>query len=110
MGRVLLLLVTLTGSFAARPATADPPEFLLEVVPALVYKVDDPGNTGTSSFTFEIAVICSADCELDPISASVELSSGGSTVERQQWTTAPLAKLKQVSHRILPNTPAWSPV
>jgi hypothetical protein len=40
----------------------------------------------------------------------VELSNGGFTVERQQWTTAMLAKIKKVSHRILPNTPAWSSV
>src|SRR4030095_15994464 len=84
--------------------------FRLQVVPGSVYKVDDPGNTRTSSFTFEIAVMCSTDCELTPISANVELSSGGLTVERQQWTTAMLAKVTQVSHRILPDTPAWSSV
>lgn len=86
------------------------PDFRLQVVPAIVYKVDDPGNTGTSSFTFEIAAICSTDCELTPISANVELSSGGSIVERQQWTTETLAKIKRVSHRILRDTPVWSSV
>jgi hypothetical protein len=110
MSRVLLLLVTLAGLFAVQPSRANPPDFRLQVVPATVYKVDDPGNTRTSSFTFEIAVICSTDCELTPISANVELSSGGLTVERQHWTTAMLAKIKQVSHRILPNTPVWSNV
>jgi len=55
-------------------------------------------------------VICSGDCELSPISADVELSSGGLTVERQQWTTEALMKIKKVSHRILPTTPAWSSV
>jgi Peptidase family M23 len=110
MSRVLLLLVTLPCLFAVQPSRANPPDFRLQVVPAIVYKVDDPGNTRTSSFTFEIAVMCSTDCELTPISANVELSSGGFTVERQQWTTAMLAKIKQVSHRILPNTPAWSSV
>jgi hypothetical protein len=108
MSRVLLLLVTLPCLFAVQPSRANPPDFRLQVVPAIVYKVDDPGNTRTSSFTFEIAVMCSTDCELTPISANVELSSGGFTVERQQWTTEMLAKVKQVSHRILPNTPAWS--
>jgi len=110
MSRVPLFLVTLACVSAVRPSTANPPDFRLQLIPAIVYKVDDPGNTRTSSFTFEIAVICSADCELTPISATVELSSGGLSVERQQWTTAMLAKIKKVSHRILPNTPIWSSV
>jgi Peptidase family M23 len=110
MSRVPPLLVTLACLFAVQPSRASPPDFRLQVVPGMVYKVDDPGNTRTSSFTFEIAVMCSTDCELTPISANVELSSGGVTVERQQWTTAMLAKITQVSHRILPDTPAWSSV
>jgi hypothetical protein len=110
MSRVLLLLVTLPCLFAVQPPRANPPDFRLQVVPAIVYKVDDPGNTRSSSFTFEIAVICSTDCELTPISANVELSSGGLAVERQQWTTEMLAKIKKVSHRILPDTPAWSSI
>src|SRR5262249_43251283 len=84
--------------------------FRMQVVPAIVYKVDDPGNTRTSSFTFDLAVICSTDCELTPVSASVELSGGGLTVERQQWTTEMLAKTKKVSYRVLPDTPAWSSI
>jgi hypothetical protein len=110
MSRALLLVVTLACLFTVQPSKANPPDFRLQVVPGIVYKVDDPGNTRTSSFTFEIAVMCSTDCELTPISANVELSSGGFTVERQHWTTAMLAKIKQVSHRILPATPAWSSV
>jgi hypothetical protein len=110
MSRVLLFCVTLACVSAVQPSPANAPDFRLQVVPAIVYKVDDPGNTSTSSFTFEIAVICSTDCDLSPISASLELSSGGLTVERQQWTTAMLAKIKKVSHRILPDTPAWSAV
>jgi hypothetical protein len=110
MSRVLLCLVTLASIVAAQPSRANPPDFRLQVVPAIVYKVDDPGNTRTSSFTFEIPVICSTDCELTPISANVELSSGGVAVERQQWTAEMLARTKNVSHRILPNTPAWSSV
>jgi hypothetical protein len=110
MNRVLLPFIVLAGLVAAEPSQASGPDFHLQVVPAIVYKVDDPGNTRTSSFTFEIAVICSTDCELTPISANVELSSGGFTVERQLWTAEMLAKIKQVSHRILPNTPAWSSV
>ena len=110
MSHILLCLVTLASIVAAQPSRANPPDFRLQVVPAIVYKVDDPGNTRTSSFTFEIAVICSTDCELTPISANVELSSGGVAVERQQWTAEMLARTKNVSHRILPNTPAWSSV
>src|SRR4029077_6030278 len=40
-----------------------------------------------------------------PISARVELSSAGSIVERQDWTTEMLAKIKQISYRIQPNDP-----
>jgi len=40
----------------------------------------------------------------------VELSGGGLTVERQQWTTEMLAKTKKVSYRVLPDTPAWSSI
>ena len=58
---------------------------------------------------FDIAVICSTDCALAPISASVELSSGRSKVGRQEWTTETLAKIKGVSYRILPDTPVASP-
>jgi hypothetical protein len=58
---------------------------------------------------FDIAVICSTDCALTPISASVELSNGRSTVERQDWTTEMLAKIKGVNYRILPDTPIQSP-
>ncbi|HEX9084067.1 MAG TPA: M23 family metallopeptidase [Gemmatimonadaceae bacterium] len=54
-------------------------------------------------------MICSTDCALTPISASVQLSSAGSTVERQDWTTGMLAKIKRTSFRIEPNTPLASP-
>src|SRR6516164_3654583 len=81
MSRVLLLLVV-PAFFTVQASWASQPDFRLQVVPAIVYKVDDPGNTRTSSFVFDIAVICSTDCALTPISASVELSSAGSTVER----------------------------
>ena len=83
MSRVLLLLVAPACLFAAQPTWASQPDFHLQVVPAIVYKVDDPGNLNTSSFVFNIAVICSTDCELTPISARVELSSAGSIVESQ---------------------------
>jgi len=107
MSRVLLLLV-MFGCLAVQSAWANQPDFRLQVVPAIIYKVDDPGNLNTSSFVFNIAVICSSDCELTPISARVELSSAGSTVERQDWTTEMLAKIKQISYRSQPNDPfAW---
>jgi hypothetical protein len=94
---------------AVQPSRAAQPDFRLQVVPAVVYKVDDPGNTRTSSFVFDIAVICSTDCALTPNSASVELSNGRSTVERQEWTAEMLAKIKGVNYRILPDTPVASP-
>jgi len=106
---MLLLFVAAASLLAVEPIGASQPDFHLQVVPAIVYKVDDPGNTRTSSFVFDIAVICSTDCALTPISAIVELSNGRSTVERQQWTTEMLAKVKGVSYRILPDTPVASP-
>ena len=109
MSRVSLLLLVLACLFAVQPSWASQPDFRLQVVPATVYKVDDPGGRSTSSFVFDIAVICSTDCALTPISASVELSSAGSTVERQEWTTEMLAKIKSIRYRIEPNTPLASP-
>jgi len=109
MSRVLLLLVALACLLAVQPTWASQPDFRLQVVPEIVYKADDPGNSITSSFVFDIAVICSTDCALTPIAARVELSSAGSTVERQDWTTEMLAKIKQTSYRILPNTALASP-
>jgi hypothetical protein len=109
MSRVPLLLVVLACLFAVQPSWARQPDFRLQVVPAIVYKVDDPGNTRTSSFVFDIAVICSTDCALNPISARVELSNGRSTFERQAWTTELLAKITGVNYRISPDTPVASP-
>jgi hypothetical protein len=109
VSRVLLLLVVPACLLVVQPTWAGQPDFHLQGVPAIVYKVDDPGNIRTSSFVFDIAVICSTDCALTPISASVELSSAGSTVERQDWTTEMLAKIKNIRYRIEPNTPLASP-
>jgi murein DD-endopeptidase MepM/ murein hydrolase activator NlpD len=109
MNRILLPSVVFVGLIGAAPSKVSPPDFRLQVVPGIVYKVDDPGNSHTSSFVFDIAVICSTDCELTPISASVELSSAGSVVERQVWTTEMLAKIKTIRYRIQPNTPLASP-
>jgi hypothetical protein len=109
MIRVLPLFVVAACLFPVQPTWASQPDFRLQVVPAVVYKVDDPGNTGTSSFVFDIAVICSKDCALTPIAASVELSNGQSTVEREDWTTEMLEKVKGLRYRILPDTPIQSP-
>jgi hypothetical protein len=109
MNRVLLPLVVFACLIVAQPAWSSQPVFRLQAVPAIVYKVDDPGNTRTSSFVFDIAVICSTDCDLTPISAHVELSSAGDIVGRQDWTTEELAKIKGVNYRILPDTPVASP-
>src|SRR5712672_1594310 len=108
MSRALLLLAVAACLLAVQPTWASQPDFHLQVVPAIIYKVDDPGNTRTSSFVFDIAVICSTDCALTPISASVELSNGRSTVERQEWTSELLAKIKGLNYRILPDTPVAS--
>jgi len=108
MSRALLLLVVPACLLVVQPTWASQPDFHLQVVPGIVYKVDDPGNLNTSSFVFNVAVICSTDCELTPISARVELSSAGSIVDSQDWTTEMLAKIKQTSYRIQPNDPfAW---
>lgn len=109
MNRALLPLVMFASLVAGAPSQVSQPDFRLQVVPAIVYKVDDPGGSNTSSFVFNIAVLCSTDCELTPISARVQLSSAGSTVESQDWTAEQLAKIKRVDYRILPNTPLASP-
>ena len=110
MNRVLLPLLLFAGLVATEPSPVSAPDVRLQVVPAVVYKVDDPGGTRTSSFVFDIAVICSTDCELTPVSASVELSSAGSAVERQDWSTEMLARIKRTSFRLEPNTPVMAPV
>jgi hypothetical protein len=110
MNRALLPFVVFASIVACAPSQVSQPDFRLQVVPATVYKVDDPGNTRTSSFVFDIAVICSTDCTLNPISASVELSSAGSIVERQDWTTEMLAKIQAVKYRISPDTPLAAPM
>jgi len=99
----------ITYLLAAQTIRASQPDFRLQAVPRVVYKVDDPGNSSTSSFVFDIAVICSTDCALTPISARVELSNGGALVELQDWTTEMLAKIKGASYRIAPDTPIASP-
>ena len=109
MSRLSLLLVVLGCLFVVRSSSAGQPNFRLQVVPETIYKVDDPGNTRTSSFLFDIAVICSSDCALTPISAHMELSNRRSAVERQEWTTETLAKIKRVNYRVLPETPVASP-
>ncbi|GJG87313.1 hypothetical protein tb265_24940 [Gemmatimonadetes bacterium T265] len=85
MRRVLQLVIgaaCFLVPWVAHPAWASPPEFRLRVVPAVVYNVDDPGNARTSSFVFDVVVICSADCALTPVAARVDLSHGRSAVER----------------------------
>jgi hypothetical protein len=109
MNRVLLSLVVFAGFGAARPSLANKPDFRLQLLPAAVYKVDDPGGSKTSSFAFDIAVICSTDCALTPVSANVELSTVRSTVEREDWTTGMLAAIKRTSFRVEPNTPIMAP-
>jgi len=109
MHRVLPSLVLTVCLLAVRPLWAGQPEFRLQVVPAIVYKVDDSGGSRTSSFVFDIAVICSTDCGLTATSAHVELSSAGNIVERQDWTSEMLGKIKQTRFRIGPNTPLASP-
>jgi hypothetical protein len=91
-------------------AVTTQPAFRLNVVPAIVYKVDDPGNAKTSTVVFDIAVICTTDCALTPVSATVELSTGGSVVERQVWTAEPLAKIRGERYRVVPKTPLASPI
>jgi hypothetical protein len=109
MRRVRLPIGVLACLFAVQSAWASQPDFHLQVVPANVYKVDDPGNLKTSSFVFDIAVICSSDCALTPVSANVELFNGHTSVERQEWTAEMLAKIKKVSYRILADTSIADP-
>jgi hypothetical protein len=109
MSRVLAFLVLLVSLAGVQTSRAEPFDFRLQVVPDVVYKVDDPGNTGTSTFVFDIVVICPADSALTPISASVALSDGHTIVERQEWTTERLAKIEGEHYRILSDTPVAAP-
>jgi hypothetical protein len=109
MNRVRLAVAMCGCLVGVQPSLSTEPEFRLQLVPAIVYKVDDPGGASTSSFVFDIAVICSTDCALTPISARVELSRAGSIVERQDWTTEMLAQLKGTRYRIEPTTMLASP-
>lgn len=51
MNRILLTLV-MFACLVDQPSWATQPDFHLQVVPAAIYKVDDPGNTRTSTFVF----------------------------------------------------------
>ena len=105
------LLTTFVASFLlAPPSWANPPDSGLQAIPANIYKVNDPGGSRTSSFAFNIAVICPKDCALTPIAARVELSRAGTPVERQIWTAEMLSKIKHVSYKITPDTPLASPI
>ena len=104
---LISILPLLSDGQARQPSSV--PDFDLQVVPAIVYKVDDPGGSRTSSFVFDVAVICSTDCHLTPISAHVELSSAGSVVERQDWTAEMLSKIKHMGFRVDENTSIASP-
>jgi hypothetical protein len=66
MNRALLPFVVFASIVACAPSQVSQPDFRLQVVPATVYKVDDPGNTRTSSFVFDIAVICSTELRAQP--------------------------------------------
>ncbi len=107
--RILLPLVVMAPFVHVAPSQSGHPDFHLQVVPAIVYEVDDPGGSQTSSFVFNLAVICSTDCDLTPISARISLSSAGSIVERQDWTAQMLETIKKTRYRIEPNTPLASP-
>jgi hypothetical protein len=54
--------VHLASLVAAGPSKVSQADFRLPVIPANIYKVDDPGGARTSSFVFNVAVICSTDC------------------------------------------------
>jgi hypothetical protein len=109
MSFFLRSLLTFASLFTVAPACGGAPNFHMQVVPAFVYKVDDPGGGHTSSFVFNIAVICSTNCNLTPVSAHLDLSSAGSSVEQQDWTAARLARIRRISYRIQPDTPLASP-
>ena len=110
MNRVLLPIVVIASLLAIEPSHAMQSDVRLQVVPGVVCKVDDSGGSRTSSFAFDIAVICSTECELTATSGAAELFGAGHVVERQDWTTPMLARIKRTSFRIEPNTPVMAPV
>jgi murein DD-endopeptidase MepM/ murein hydrolase activator NlpD len=109
MNRGVPPLIVFASLVVVAPSSTSPPDFRLQLVPAIVYAVDDPGGASTTSFVFDIAVLCSTDCALTPVSARVDLSSAGSIVERQDWTAEMLAKIRRTRYRVEPDTPLASP-
>ena len=88
--RLLPSIVLASLVVAVAPSQASQPDFRLQVVPAIVYKVDDPGGARTSSFVFNLAVICKTDCQLARYPPAwnfpvPDLSSSGRIGRRQCW-------------------------
>ena len=73
----------------------------LRIVPAKVYKVDDPGHQETETATFNVVVMCNHDdCNSKPTNLKLELFSGSVLVGTEESSSAALEKLALTSYRI----------
>jgi hypothetical protein len=105
---MFLLLVAI--ALAAQDAQSSREHVRLQVVPAAVYKIDDPGHGETETWIFNTVVLCGRNnCDLKPLAAGVELYSANSLVEKEEIGEAELRKGMLTTFRVLSDTPAASP-
>jgi len=98
----LLLPVASAAQHAQKPLQ-------LRSVPALVYKVDDPGHNETETWVVNLEVPCAGkDCSPKPVAATVELFSADTLVDNAEISSAELQKSMLTSYRVQPDTPAAS--
>jgi len=107
MSMLLLLIAPIAP--AAQDAHGSREPLRLQVVPAAVYKVDDPGRGETETWIFNVVALCGRNsCNLKPLAASVELYSANSLVEKEEIGGVELGEGMLTSYRVLPDTPAAS--
>jgi hypothetical protein len=110
MSRLLVSVVLLLARLGVAKDGEGPVERLhVQIVPAIVYKVDDPGHAETESWTFNLVMLCPRDCALKPLAVALNLYSGGTVVDKQAIGATELKKETLMSYRILRDTPLTSP-
>jgi hypothetical protein len=96
-------------AYAAQNSPQSQRALQLRSVPATVYKVDDPGHSETETWVFNLVVPCAGkDCGLKPVTATVELFSTDTLVDKTEIGSAELQKSMLTSYRVQPDTPAAS--
>ena len=94
---------------AAQSSRQNQTSLQLRSVPAVVYKVDDPGHGETETWVFNLVVPCAGkNCGLKPVTATVELFSADALVDKTEIASAELQKSMLSSYRVQADTPAAS--